>query len=172
MSGTHFKSGIKIPGLSIWKRPWSINTRYNVKLSWPFFSFCYRISAQGTNIRTEPKHIVFLSQLLLLFGFCHSCKADNPQVDVHEVGTQVVVTTTCSNPKCQKPKGTWQSQPFLPGSKLPAGNFLLCLAILLAGGSASKVFRIFSHMGLGCLSMNTFFRYQRVSILQTNISTV
>ncbi|XP_015759354.1 PREDICTED: uncharacterized protein LOC107338632 [Acropora digitifera] len=126
-----------------------------------------RISAQGTNIRTEPKHIVFLSQLLLLFGFCHSCKADNPQVDIHEVGTKVVVTTTCSNPKCQKPKGTWQSQPFLPGSKLAAGNFLLCLAILLAGGSASKVFRIFSHMGLGCLCMNTFFRYQRNKLFPT-----
>ena len=104
---------------------------------------------------------MFLTQLPLLFGFCHSCKADNPQVDVHEVGTQVVITTMCSNPKCPKPKGTWQSQPFLPGSKLPAGDFLLCLAILLAGGSASKVFRIFSYMGLGCLSMNTFFRYQR-----------
>ena len=105
---------------------------------------------------------MFLTQLLLLFGFCRSCKEDNPQVDVYQVGTQVVVTTTCSNPKCPKPKDTWQSQPFLPGTKLPAGNFLLCLAILLAGGSASKVFRVFSHMGLGCLSMTTFFTYQRV----------
>ena len=33
----------------------------------------------------------------------------------------------------------------MPGTKLPAGNFLLCLAILLAGGSASKVFTIFGH---------------------------
>lgn len=106
---------------------------------------------------------MFLTQLLLLFGFCRSCKEENPQVDVYQVGTQAVVTTTCSNPKCPKPKDTWQSQPFLPGTKLPAGNFLLCLAILLAGGSASKVFRVFSHMGLGCVSMTTFFTYQRVS---------
>ena len=72
------------------------------------FQFCYRISGKGTNLRKEPKHIVFLTQLLLLFGFCRSCKEDNPQVDVYQVGTQAVVTTTCSNPKCPKPKDTWQ----------------------------------------------------------------
>lgn len=136
--------------------------------------FFYRISARGTNVRTEPKHIVFLSQLLLLFGFCHSCKADNPMIDVDQVGTEAVVRSNCSNPKCPKPKRTWHSQPFMPGTKLPAGNFLLCLAILLAGGSASKVFTVFRHMGLGCLYLNTFFKYQRVStvklFIQKNIS--
>lgn len=117
---------------------------------------------RGKNLRTEPKHIVFLSQLLLLFGFCHSCKTDNPTVDVNQVGTEAVVTTSCSNPKCEKPNNTWHSQPFIPGTKLPAGNLLLCMAILVAGGSASKVLTIFSHMGLSCLSLNTFFKYQRV----------
>ena len=131
--------------------------------------FCYRISTKDTNLRTESKHIVFLSQLLLLFAFCHICKADNLMVDVHQVGTQAVVISNCSNPKCPKPKNTWHSQPFMPGTKLPAGNFLLCLAILLAGGSASKVFTVFSHMGLGCLSLNTFFEYQRVSIDKLSI---
>ena len=133
---------------------------------WVCFDFilyhCYRISMQGTNLRTEPKHIVFLSQLLLLFGFCHSCKHDNPMVDVHQVGTEAVVTTNCSNLKCPKPRHAWHSQPMIPGTKLPAGNLLLCMAILLAGGSASKVLTIFSHMGLGCISLNTFFKYQRV----------
>ena len=118
---------------------------------------------RGTNLRTEAKHIVFLSQLLLLFGFCHICKTDNPKVDVHQVGTEAVVTSKCSNPKCTKPVNTWHSQPVIPGTRLPAGNLLLCMAILLAGGSASKVFTIFSHMGLGCISLNTFFKYQRVS---------
>lgn len=124
--------------------------------------FCYRVSMRGTNLRTEPKHIVFLSQLLLLFGFCHSCWAHNPIVDVHQVGTEAVVTTNCSNPKWPKPRHTWHSQPVIPGTKLPAGNFLLCMEILLAGGSPSKVFTIFSHMGLGCISLNIFFKYQRV----------
>lgn len=122
---------------------------------------------KGKNLHTEPKHIVFLSQLLWLFGFCHSCKADNPMVDVQQVGTEAVVTSNCSNPKCPKPKSTWHSQPFMPGTKLPAGNFLLCLPILLAGGSASKVFRIFGHMGLGCLSLNTFFKFQRIKLFPT-----
>lgn len=140
------------------------------------YTFGYRVSVKGTNLRTEPKHIVFLSQLLLLFGFCHSCKTDNPMVDVDQVGTEAVVTSTCSNPKCPNPKSTWHSQPTMPGTKLPAGNFLLCVAILVAGASASKVFTVFAHMGLGCISLNTFFKYQRVSshenIVQHNQGTL
>ena len=58
--------------------------------------FCYRVSVKGTNLHTEPKHIVLRSQLLLLFGFCHSCKTDNPMVDANQVGTEAVVTSTCS----------------------------------------------------------------------------
>lgn len=115
---------------------------------------------RGTNLRTEPKHIVFLSQLLLLFGFCDICKTDDPEVDVHQAGKENVVTSKCSNPACTKPVNTWHSQPVIPGTRLPAGNLLLCMAILLAGGSASKVSTIFSHMGLGCISLNTFFKYQ------------
>ena len=126
------------------------------------FSICYRLSLKDKNLRTEPKHIVFLSQLLLLFSFCPICKADNPAVETREIGTEAVVKTTCSNPKCMKEK-TWYSQPLMPGSRIPAGNFLLCLSILLAGGSATKVFQVFSHIGLGCLSLTTFFKYQRVS---------
>ena len=116
-----------------------------------------------TNLRTEPKHIVFLSQLLLLFKFCITCKQDTPMVDAKQVGTAVRVTATCHNPKCPRPVYVWNSQPVMPGTLMRAGNFLLSLAILLAGGSASKVFRIFAHMGLGCLSLNSFFRHQRVS---------
>ena len=33
------------------------------------------------------------------------------------------------------------------------------------GGSATKVFQVFRHMGLGCVSINTFFKYQRVSLV-------
>ena len=120
-----------------------------------------RLVLKGTNLRTEPKHIVFLSKLLLLFKFCHICKADNPLVEAHRVGTEAVVKTTCST--CKK-ENVWHSQPTMPESSIPAGNSLLCMAILLAGGSASKVLQIFSHMGLGCVSLSTFFKYQRVSI--------
>ncbi|XP_067029738.1 uncharacterized protein [Acropora muricata] len=115
---------------------------------------------QGTNLRTEPKHIVFLSQLLVLFKFCHVCKADNPLIEAGGIGTEAVIKTTCSNPACSKEK-TWYSQPLIPGTQMPAGNFLLCLSILLVGGSATKVFQMFSHMGLGHVSLNTFFKCQR-----------
>ncbi|XP_068697440.1 uncharacterized protein [Montipora foliosa] len=108
---------------------------------------------------TRLSHIVFLSQLLLLFQFCHTCKADNPTVETSEIGTEAVVRTTCNNPKCQK-QNTWYSQPLMPGYRIPAGNFLLCLCILLTGGSATKVFQMFNHMGLGCVSLTTFFNYQ------------
>ncbi|CAB4027620.1 Hypothetical predicted protein, partial [Paramuricea clavata] len=40
------------------------------------------------NIRTEPKFIVFWTQLLLLFKFCHSCKSDNPLIKTRQVGTK------------------------------------------------------------------------------------
>lgn len=49
----------------------------------------------------------------------------------------------------------------MPGTQIAAGNFLLCFAILMAGGSASKVLDIFQHMGLGCVSLRSFFQYQK-----------
>ncbi|XP_044167367.1 uncharacterized protein LOC114973707 isoform X2 [Acropora millepora] len=126
-----------------------------------------RISMQNTNLRTEPKHIVFLSELLLLFKFCHSCKDDSPLVDVTQVGTEVIVSTSCKNPKCEKKETVWHSQPTIPGFGIPAGNFLLCMAILLAGGSITKVSQIFMHMGLSCVSLNTFFKHQRTKLFPT-----
>jgi len=122
-----------------------------------------RLSVKSTNIRTEPKHIVFLTQLLLLFNLCCTCKADNPTVEASGNGTQAIVRTYCNNPKCNK-EDIWYSQPQMPGLKIPAGNFLLSLSILLAGGSATKVFKMFLHMGLGCVSLNTYFKYQRTEL--------
>ena len=114
-----------------------------------------------TDLRSKPKHIVFLSNLPLPFKFCHVCKADNPLVVANGVGTEAVVKTTCT--KCKK-ENMWHSQPTMPESSTPVGNFSPCMAILLAGGLASKVLQIFSHTGLGCVSLNTFFKSQRVSI--------
>ena len=124
-------------------------------------SSVYRLSVKDKNIRTEPKHIVFLSQLLLLFKFCHICKAEKPTVERREIGKEAVVKTSCNNPECIK-QSTWYSQPLIPGSHIPAGNFLLCLCILLTGGSATKVHQMFKHMSLGCVSLGTIFKYQRV----------
>jgi hypothetical protein len=125
---------------------------------------CSRVSLVGSNIRSEPKYITFLSQLLLLFQFCHFCKTDNPEVEVTESGTNVTVKTRCPNEKCNK-EFTWHSQPFLPGSLIHAGNFLLPLAVVLAGGSATKMVNTFGHMGIRCISLKTFFKHQRVCVM-------
>jgi len=94
-----------------------------------------------------------------LFKFCHVCKTDNPSLEARQVGIEAVVTMTCSNPKCPKQVSMWHSQPMMPGTGILAANFLLCMAILLAGGSAKKVLQIFTHMGLGCVSLNTYLKY-------------
>ena len=124
----------------------------------------YRLPTIDGNIRTEPKFIVFWTQLLLLFKFCHSCKSANPLIETRQVGTNVVVTTTCGNPTCNQKISSWHSQPNMPNMKMSAGNFLLSMATLLAGGSMTKVTQIFSHMGLSCICLRTYFRYKRVSI--------
>ena len=114
------------------------------------------------DLRTLPKHIVFLSQLLLLFQSCHSCKADNPLIETREVGTNACVTTICSNLRCPEKTRTWYSQPLMPATKMYAGNFLLCMSTLLSRSSFSKVCQLCLHMGLGCVSVNTYSRYLKV----------
>ena len=50
----------------------------------------------------------------------------------------------------------------MPGTKIAAGNFLLSLAILVAGASATKVRTVFNHMGLACISLQTYYTHQNV----------
>ena len=121
-----------------------------------------RVYMKNNDLRQEPKFVVFLTQLLALFHFCPSCKAENPLVEVCENGTMAEVTTTCANPSCQKKTSKWYSQPNMPGTRIPAGNFLLCFAILVAGASASKLLQVFQHMGMKCISLTTYFKHQRV----------
>ncbi|PFX13714.1 hypothetical protein AWC38_SpisGene22173 [Stylophora pistillata] len=45
-----------------------------------------RLNVDGKDLREEPKEIVFLSKLLLLFQFCNKCLAPIPKVDVSQVG--------------------------------------------------------------------------------------
>jgi hypothetical protein len=124
----------------------------------------FRIFLDDSNLRREPKFIVFFTQLLALFKFCPSCKFDHPLVEVQENVTMAEVTTTCANPKCGK-TSKWFSQPYMTGTMIPAGNFLLSFAILVAGTSATKTLRVFKHMGLKCISLSTFFKHQHVSVV-------
>lgn len=113
------------------------------------------------NLRTEPKFIVFLTQILMLFKFCQFCKSDHPSLEASRCGTMLVVKSYCINPRCMK-QHTWKSQPQMPGTKIPAGNFLLSMSILLAGGSISKVVQIFKHMNISSITLATFLKQQRV----------
>ena len=109
-----------------------------------FLSYYFRLDVTRKNIREEPKGIVFLSKLLLLFQFCHMCIFSHTKVSIKQIGTMLTVETQCS--QCGK-SYTWRSQPDLLG-KFPAGNLLLSRAILCAGASARKVLLVFRHMGM------------------------
>ena len=117
------------------------------------------------NICKQPKFIVFLTQLLLLFKTCIFCHQSEPLLKVSQVGTMVTITTHCKNPECGK-HFVWKSQQQMSGTKIYAGNFLLSFATLVAGSSASKVLQVMKHMGLACISLPTYFRHQRVSIMK------
>ena len=94
---------------------------------------------------------------------CCCCLMSDPSVKfltlwwtLSKFGTMVQVSTTCCNKKCLKRENTWKSQPHMTGTLIPAGNFLLSFAILVAGGSPSKLLRIFRH-GNGMYIFNHLF---------------
>ena len=107
--------------------------------------------------REEPKGIVFLSKLLLLFQFCHLCVFTKPKVAVTQTGTMLTIVSECSN--CGETY-TWRSQPDLLG-KFPAGNLLLSFAVLCAGAPLRKVLLVFRHMGLLVYHEPTYYYHQR-----------
>lgn len=117
----------------------------------------------GENLRSEPKYIVFLSKLLLLFNICPVCKEDKPLVETREVGTMVEVKVSCGNSDCTQRETTWTSQPNMTGTRMLAANFLLCFSILLSGCLASKVLQMFRNMVLSCISLRKYFKHQGVS---------
>lgn len=122
-----------------------------------------RLKCEGKSCQEEPKGIVFLSKLLLLFQHCHLCFAPEPELNVSQTGTMLSFTS-----KCRSCSGTfsWNSQPFLIG-KFPAGNILLSFAIICAGASVGKVLLVFKHMGLLCYSEATYYYHQRHLLFPT-----
>ena len=120
------------------------------------------------NVKEEPKHIVFLSKILTLFSICFVCKGDSPIVVAKQKGTMLFVTATCTNLQCGE-VFRWRSQPDLPGTKIPAGNILVSMGILCAGGSFTKFKTVFNHIGLACISRATYFSHQKVHIKYISI---
>ena len=119
--------------------------------------FNLRLSHEGKNEREEPKGIVFLSQLLLLFQHCHRCFSSKPDVSVTRSRTMLTLESKC---KLCNETITWKSQSHLLG-KFPAGNILLSFGILSAGASTTKVLRVFKHMGLLGYNEVTYYYHQR-----------
>ena len=113
------------------------------------------------DVRTEPKYIVFLSKLLLLFQFCHFWGGSIPTVTATQTGSSITIKVMCAHSWCRK-EFVWNSQPMMPGTKILAGNFLISMSTLFAGGSFTKVRTIFMHMGLASISLQTFFKHQQV----------
>ena len=112
----------------------------------------------GTRVAEEPKFVVFYSMLMAIFQmFCFRCKAENPSVEVHRIGTMATVVQKCR--QCGR-HFQWKSQPSLFG-KYPAGNVMMSFGILTSGVRISQVLLMFRHMGLSAISVRTFFYHQR-----------
>lgn len=64
---------------------------------WTFYPHCSSCDdgRQDFNVRTEPKFIVFLKQLLLLFQVCPSCKADGLTAEWKQFGTSTILQRLC-----------------------------------------------------------------------------
>ena len=139
---------------------------YKSKLQAFVFCFSHRLNWTGKNPREEPKGIVFLSKLLLLFQHCHLCFSANPALSVTQTGTMMTIQSSCS--RCSD-TFIWQSQPNLLG-KFPAGNLLLSFAILCAGASVNKVLLVFRHMGKLIYSEPTYYYHQRHLLIPAIVS--
>ena len=116
-----------------------------------------RLDFEGKNAREEPKGIVFLSKLMLLFQYCRYCFSSCPKVSVSQNGTSLSIVSKCD--RCGE-TFNWTSQPMLL-NKFQAGNLLLSFAMLTAGASVRKTLLIFRHMNLLAYNECTYYYHQK-----------
>lgn len=125
-----------------------------------------RLNMEEKDARKEPKAIVFLSKLLLLFQFCQYCFCPKPSINVKQTGTHISITSKCQ--KCEK-VFTWESQPKLLG-RIPACNLLLSFSVLCAGASIRKLLHIFKHMNVLVYHETTYYYHQRHFLIPSIVS--
>ncbi|KAK3730066.1 hypothetical protein QZH41_009897, partial [Actinostola sp. cb2023] len=125
-----------------------------------------RLELEAKDIREEPKAIVFLSKLLLLFQFCHYCFWPKPCVNINQSGTSISIKATCE--KC-KQTFSWDSQPMLLG-RFPAGNLLLSFAAICAGASIKKLLLVFQHMNVLVYHEASYYYHQRHLLIPTIVT--
>lgn len=56
-----------------------------------------RLDCNGKDEREEPKGIVFLSKLFILFQYCHNCLAPSSETSCTQTGTLITIKTKCSS---------------------------------------------------------------------------
>lgn len=111
----------------------------------------------------QPKGIVFLSKLILLFQVCRLCSTPKPELEITQKGTMLSITAKCQT--CSH-KFDWDSQPCMLG-KFPAGNLLLSFGIFCAGASINKVLLVLRHMGVLVYHYPTYYYHQRNLLIPT-----
>ncbi|XP_041427106.1 uncharacterized protein LOC121396333 [Xenopus laevis] len=113
----------------------------------------------------ERKFIVFESCLDSLIRkiscsvVCNNqdiCNAPFIEIKKHSQGTFVSVSVVCLNGHTYT---LWKSQPCI--GRIAVGNVLSSAAILYSGCNFYKVREMFDLLGLGFISHNTYYRYQR-----------
>lgn len=119
------------------------------------------MTTEDKDYREQPKCIVFLSKLLVLFQFCFVCHEPKPMIETKQCGTMVTVTS-----KCKKCMATyiWESQPRILG-KFPAVNLLLSFGILTAGASVRKVMLALSHINVLIYNETTYYYHQKYLLI-------
>ena len=129
-------------------------------LAWMYFWHIFFVGDWWTCIRASLERrscdILLRRYVLILWKALKDRSASAlPSGSVTEVGTLLIMTLICKS--CMA-TSVWHSQPYC--CNIPAGNILLSAAILLAGATASKVLRVYRHMGVCCITTRTFFRHQ------------
>ena len=122
---------------------------------------------QGKDVRVEPKGIVFISKLLLLFRFCHLSFFPNPVVSMRQTGTMVTIEAKCCN--CNE-VFEWKSQPFILSKTTcwqPFTEFLQCCVLEVP---SRKFYWSFKHMGVLAFHEPTFYYHHRHFLIPSVVS--
>ena len=137
----------------------------------PFRLFLHRkkTSKDPRDIVTEPKYIVYETELLRLFETCPICgEPTSGEIDQRVNtgwGSMVRIVQNCVN--CEHSR-TWNSQPMR--GNLPLGNLMLSAAIIYSGSKVSQVLRLAKIFSLKMFSRETFHRHQNSYLIPSIIT--
>ncbi|XP_040062465.3 uncharacterized protein LOC115333106 [Ixodes scapularis] len=107
----------------------------------------------------ERKFLIFESSLDELLAKCPKCAAPCHTIDKKVKGTCLTVRRICNNGDVH----CWSSQPIV--NRRPLGNILFAAVTLYSGCIVKKVLRLFTQIGVPCISYRTFFKVQAAFLL-------